>query len=224
MNWIVVIPLKDEADSIGAQVLSLLEYNIDVVVAVDGKTTDEAITEATRAGARVIIVPPGNKGLAKIYRYALAVCAEQNVDVVVEMDAGGSHRAEDISKFIKSFENNIDIAFGRRFGKGAIYSAPLSRKLLSWGGTLLTNLTDHPFNFKKWWKDGTSGYIAYSTPALKQLLRCEQQSTGYYYQTEVRRNARKLGLRTVEVPIIFRSSSSSLRIKDVWEAIKLAFS
>jgi dolichol-phosphate mannosyltransferase len=226
MNWTVVIPLKDEVDSIGLQIVWLKQFGIrEVVVAVDGKSTEAAIDEAIAAGARVIEVPPGNKGLARIYRYALGVCAaEQRSDVIVEMDAGGSHSALDIMKFVNAFYDipNLDVVFARRFGKLAKYNAKISRKLLSFGGTILTNLLDYPFSHRKWWEDATSGYIAYRTLALQQILNCPQISTGYYYQTEVRRNVRKLNLNTFEVPITFNGSSSSLKFKDIFEALKLA--
>jgi dolichol-phosphate mannosyltransferase len=226
MNWTVVIPLKDETDSIGTQVLLLRQFGInEVAVAVDSKSTEAAIGEAIAVGARVIEVPPGHKGLAGIYRYALGICAaEQRSDVIVEMDAGGSHSAIDIVKFIDAFTNkpDLDVVFARRFGSLAKYNAKLRRKLLSLGGTVLTNLLDYPFSYKKWWSDATSGYIAYRTSALQQILNFPQISNGYYYQTEIRRNARKLNLNTLEVPITFNGSSSSLKFKDIFEALKLA--
>jgi hypothetical protein len=226
LNWTVVIPLKDEVSTIWQQVSNLRNMGIrEVIVAVDCKTTEYAIRAARDAGARVITTEQGTKGLANIYRYALGVCAEEAIsDVIVEMDSGGSHCTCDMYRFILAMNNStVDVVLGERFSKKAVYKAPWNRKLLSWCGTVLTNLLDYPFSFDKWWKDGTSGYIAYRTKALQQILSLPQKSSGYYYQTEVRRHIRKLGLIAKEVPIEFKSSSSSLKIKHVFEAIILAF-
>jgi hypothetical protein len=225
INWTVVIPLKDEVSTIWQQVTDLRRLGIrEVVVAIDSKTTEYAIRAARDAGARVITTPSGNKGLANIYRHALGICDEEGIsDVIVEMDSGGSHCTSDMSKFIFKMYMGPDVVLGERFSKKAIYKAPWDRKLLSWCGTLLTNLLDHPFSFDKWWKDGTSGYIAYRKSALQQILKLPQKSSGYYYQTEIRRHIRKLGLVAKEVPIKFESSSSSLKMRHVFEAIRLAF-
>ena len=72
--------------------------------------------------------------------------------------------------------------------------------------------------------DATSGYIAYRRSSL---LKMREQggyaSRGHYYQTEARLKATRLGLRTCELPIVYRGSSSSLNWTSLREALWLTF-
>jgi dolichol-phosphate mannosyltransferase len=55
------------------------------------------------------------------------------------MDGGLSHLPEEIGLFLRAMEQGHDYVGGCRFMKGAGYSGPLSRLLISWGGTWLAN-------------------------------------------------------------------------------------
>jgi dolichol-phosphate mannosyltransferase len=220
----VVIPAKNEASNIGTQIRSLLSLGVRSIFVADDGSTDFTPNIARSAGVSVIPVPNTRIGLAGVYRFALkrASLILDSESIIVEMDAGGSHSHLDLYKFLDAFNDkpNLDVAFGRRFGKDATYDALLSRKLLSYGGTFLTNLIDHQFEYKQWWKDATSGYIAYKKSALDKLLSCDQIASGHYYQTEMRRNARKLKLNIVEIPITYVGGFSHLKLSSIKEALR----
>src|SRR5689334_20815710 len=83
----LAIPTLNEAPTIADVVAEGLPF-VDEVLVVDGHSTDETRERAEAAGARVVLDPRKGKGAA--LRFALA---EATTDVVVFMDADGSHEA-----------------------------------------------------------------------------------------------------------------------------------
>jgi dolichol-phosphate mannosyltransferase len=215
---VAVIPCKNEADNIQSLVAEACIYADHVVVA-DDASTDATAELAYLAGAEVVSVHPGRRGLGNVYRLGLrsALKLYPSADVFVEMDAGWSHLPCQIWRFTRVLRYS-DVAFGYRFGKGASYVSAWRRRALSRFGTALTNhLNDQA------WKDATSGFVAYKRHALESLLAQPVLSRGHYYQTEVRLQAKALGLVCEQVPIDYRSSSSSLRAGAIFEAMRLSF-
>jgi len=218
----VMIPCRNEADSIGALVRETLKYADSVFVANDN-STDNTAAEAEAAGARVLSVPASRRGLVGTYtfglRSVLTIVGAENV-YIAEMDAGGSHDPKALPAFWNTLSAGADVAAGCRFGMPtARYDGHWKRKALSWGGAKLTNLM-HKTRFH----DATSGFIAYRSEALAVLLSVPFQSAGHYYQTEMRLRARAFGLSLEEVPIVYKNSGSSLNWKSVVEALQMVVS
>ena len=67
----------------------------------------------------------------------------------------------------------------------------------------------------------TSGFEAFQRPILEALDLDAFLSTGHMYQTEMRFYCRNL--RTIEVPIHYIGSESSLKFKSVKEALHILF-
>ena len=93
---------------------------------------------------------------------------------------------------------------------------PLYRRILSQGGTLLSNLV-----LGTRLKDMTSGFEGFQRDVLERMNLDAFLSTGHMYQTEMRFYCRNL--RTVEVPIHYVGSASSLKGSSVTEALRLLF-
>lgn len=93
---------------------------------------------------------------------------------------------------------------------------PLYRRLLSHGGTFLSNLV-----LGTRLKDMTSGFEGFQRNVLRNMDLEAFLSTGHMYQTEMRFYCRKL--KTVEVPIHYVGTASSLKGSSVTEALKLLF-
>jgi dolichol-phosphate mannosyltransferase len=221
MDRVVVIPARDEEDSIEELVRAAFRVGeaTHVYVANDS-STDSTELMAQHAGAIVVPVPASRRGLAGVYRHGLqaAVNVHGMPALYAEMDAGGSHDPAALPDFWEALKH-ADIATGRRFGTGqARYNGSYRRALLSLAGTFVTNVRAGT----KWW-DATSGFIAYRGYALETLLLQPQIAEGHYYQTEVRLNAERLRLNIVEVPIVYKNSSSSLNWKSIREALRLSY-
>lgn len=133
------------------------------------------------------------------------------------MDGGGSHQPSEIPQFIEKLEQGYDCVWGSRFIEGGgICNQPLYRRILSSGGTVLANLL-----LGTRLKDMTSGFEGFQRNVLEQMCLKNFLSKGHMYQTEMRFYCRKY--RTVEVPIHYIGSQSSLRFRSVREAVYILF-
>lgn len=121
-------------------------------------------------------------------------------DWILEMDAGLSHRPEEIPRFIDAMQRGADFAPGSRFMPGGQYHGQVRRLFLSKGGSMLANalLGLHLH-------DLTSGYKCYSRRALQHVVRRGVRSRAHTFQIEVRYMLREWP--TIEVPISYSSPS-----------------
>ena len=135
----------------------------------------------------------------------------------LEMDGGGSHSPSEIPQFIEKLEEGYDCVWGSRFIEGGeIANQPLYRRILSGGGTILSNLV---LGTKL--RDMTSGFEGFQRYVLESMDLKAFLSTGHMYQTEMRYYCRNY--HTIEVPIHYVGGSSSLKFKSVKEALKILF-
>ena len=108
----VVIPAKDEEGLIGEIVDQVKPY-ADEVLVVDGHSRDRTAEIATAHGARVI--RDNGQGKGEALRLALA---RAEGEIVVFIDADGSHDPQDIPKLVAPIRAGVsDLVIGSR-GKG----------------------------------------------------------------------------------------------------------
>jgi dolichol-phosphate mannosyltransferase len=140
----------------------------------------------------------GKQGLGAAYVAGFGWAREHGYDVVVEMDADGSHAPEQLPRLLAALEN-ADLVLGSRWVEGGeVVNWPKSRELLSRGGNLWTRLAlGLPL------KDATGGYRAYRRPVLDTVLARDVASQGYCFQVDLAWQIWRAGHRVVEVPISF---------------------
>ncbi len=220
---IIVMPVANEAATMGEvieKILALPYDDLHLYPVVDDYSKDdtaEIIRSYENTGRVKCIYYKESRGVISCYlegfRRALADGAEQ----IIEMDGGGSHKPEEIGQFIDKLAEGYDCVWGSRFVKGGgIAEQPLYRRLLSSGGTVLSNLV-----LGTHLKDMTSGFEAFKADVLKAMDLSAFLSTGHMYQTEMRFYCRNMN--TVEVPIHYTGSSSSLKMHSVTEALLILF-
>jgi dolichol-phosphate mannosyltransferase len=200
---LVIIPTYNEAENIrliigrlrsavpAAQVLIADDNSPDGtgVIADELSTADKQIHVMHR---------PGKRGLGAAYLAGFAWAAERGYDAVVEMDADGSHRPEELPRLLDALAD-ADLVIGSRWVTGGqVVNWPLHRLLLSKGGNLYTRVAlGMPV------KDATGGYRAYRVTALDKLDVDTVASQGYCFQVDLAWRAHRNGFRVVEVPIVF---------------------
>lgn len=107
----VVIPTKNEEGLIGEIVDSVKSYG--EVLVIDGRSTDRTRAIAEAHGARVVL--DGGKGKGQAIRQAFS---EATTDIVVFIDADGSHDPKDIPALVAPIAaGKADLVIGSR-GKG----------------------------------------------------------------------------------------------------------
>jgi dolichol-phosphate mannosyltransferase len=168
---------------------------------------------ATRDARIVPVWAPENRCVVDAYFRGYREAFEAPCRWILEMDAGLSHRPEDIPKFLAAMEAGFDFAGGSRFIKGGSHDGSLWRFFVSWGGTVLANLL-----LGTRMKDMTSGFECFSRRAMQLVLDHGVHSKAHFFQTEIRTMMH--ALRWVEVPIRYINSSKALGASPIRDALR----
>ena len=202
---LIVIPTYQEARTISgllARIQGLPELDTFHVLVVDDASPDEtaAVVRAVPSyGDRVLLLERGGKdGLGAAYRAGFAWAEQHGYDVVVQMDADGSHPPESVAALVAALED-ADVAIGSRYVPGGrTVHWPWHRRLVSRvGNAYVRLLLGLPV------RDCTAGFRAYRPGVLAAIAADGTEASGYSFQVETTWRASRLGLRLVEVPITF---------------------
>lgn len=220
---IIVMPVANEESTMADildRILGLPYDKLYIYPVIDNFSKDNTrqIIESYENTGRVkCIFHEKSRGVVSCYLYGFKRALEDGAERIIEMDGGGSHLPEEIPQFIEGLDEGYDCVWGSRFiSGGGMEHDPLYRKMLSSGGTILSNLV---LGTKL--KDMTSGFEAFQRPILENMKLDSFLSTGHMYQTEMRFYCRDLN--TKEVPIHYIAGGSSLKLKSVTEALRILF-
>jgi dolichol-phosphate mannosyltransferase len=226
MRSIVVVPTYNECDTIPKLLDQLLERPIepDVLIVDDNSPDGTAdLVRAAMSGApdRInLLERPGKQGLGRAYAAGFAAAlGYERYDVIVQMDADGSHDPPDVDRLVAATES-ADLAIGSRYIKGGRSDGLThGRELLSRGG----NVYARSF-LRTGVHDLTGGFKAWRAELLAKLLSESTASDGYGFQVEMTLRAARLGAAIQEVPIIFherRAGTSKMNWRIAGEAARL---
>lgn len=182
-----VIPAYNESQTIGDVITRAEEY-VDDVVVVDDASTDDTGEIARKHGVTVIthIFNTGVGGALRTgYRYAL----HRNYDYVVQIDGDGQHDPSYIPMLFDALEDS-DIIIGSRYLNDSFEQFPLIRKV---GIRFFTKVVNVLGGIDI--SDVTSGYRAYRTPVLGEILHTSDQ----HWAVEQTLEAARQGYRYREV-------------------------
>ncbi|TXH45138.1 MAG: polyprenol monophosphomannose synthase [Actinobacteria bacterium] len=140
----------------------------------------------------------GKEGLGAAYLAGFAWGLERGYEVLVEMDADGSHKPEQLPALLDALRD-ADLVLGSRYVPGgSVVNWPKSREVLSRGGNLYTRMA---LNLPL--RDATGGYRAFRASTLRSLDLNGVGSAGYIFQVDLAYRAQRRGLVVKEVPIEF---------------------
>jgi len=200
---LVVIPTYNERENLPLIVARVLRSLPDVdILVVDDNSPDGtgALASALASGHERVhaLHRAGKEGLGAAYRAGFDWGLEQGFGRLVEMDADGSHRPEELHRLLEALDDS-DVVLGSRWTPGgAVENWPLRRIILSRGGSLYARLAlGLPV------RDVTGGYRAFRADALCAIDYHSVESQGYCFQIDMLWNAYTAGLRIAEVPITF---------------------
>jgi len=205
MRTLVIVPTHNEADNI-AELLSRVRTaapSADILV-VDDISTDETrhqvLTTAERLG-QIRLEPREHKaGLGDAYRHGFRIGLDDGYDAMVEIDADHSHDPADLPLMLALAEQGIDLVIGSRYIPGGAVPGWARRRLwLSrWGNRYAAIMLGLAIN------DATAGYRVYRAETLRAIDLDRIRADGYGFQIEMTYRVVELGLKVVEVPIVFR--------------------
>ncbi|GAB3663786.1 polyprenol monophosphomannose synthase [Actinocorallia lasiicapitis] len=128
------------------------------------------------------------------FRWALA----EGYDVMVEMDADGSHQPEQLPDLLDALRT-ADLVLGARWIPGGkAVDWPKSREAISRIGNAYAR-----FMLRFPLHDSTGGFRAFRRGTLEKLDLDSVDSRGYCFQIDLALRTHKAGLRITEVPITF---------------------
>lgn len=137
-------------------------------------------------------------GLGGAYIAAFEWALEQDFTHLVEMDADGSHRVDDLPALLAAANSN-DLVIGSRWvSGGAVQNWPLYRKAISRFGNSYAR-----FMLRSRISDMTAGFRVFDAELLRKMNLDGIAAHGYGFQVEMAWRAEKIGARIFEVPITF---------------------
>lgn len=208
---LALLTTVNEVASIAGLVGSLRLMRLDVLV-VDAGSTDNTAALAESAGATVLRLPrvPIRHALLAGWEMAL----EGGYGPVVQLDAGGSHYAGDARRLLYAIKGGCDLAVGSRFTPGAVYHGrPARREMSRLAAAACRAKTGAHLT------DWTSGFRAFRSGALRELVGAPYRAAMHGWQIEVLAEAVRRGMVIGEVPITYRSGRSSFNSKVAREAL-----
>ncbi len=143
-------------------------------------------------------------GLGAAYVAGFRWALDRGYDVVVEMDADGSHAPENLPRLLDALADDVsgpgaDVVLGSRYVPGGrVVNWPLYRQWLSRGGNYYSRVA-LGVNIH----DLTGGFRAYRREVLDLLDLGTVASQGYCFQVDLAWRSVRAGFSVVEVPITF---------------------
>jgi glycosyltransferase involved in cell wall biosynthesis len=201
---LVIIPTYNEIENLERIVerLQAAVPDAHALVVDDGSPdgTGELADKLATDDPRVHVLHRTHKeGLGPAYVAGFHWAREHGFDVLVEMDADGSHDPAQLPALLAALESGADLALGSRYVTGGqVVDWPLRRELLSRAGN----------TYVRWalrlpLRDATGGYRAARGELIDQLPFDAVASHGYCFQVDWAWRAWRSGARVVEVPITF---------------------
>jgi dolichol-phosphate mannosyltransferase len=202
---VVLIPTYQEADNV-AIILGRVRAampSADILVIDDGSpdgTADLAESTAAELGQVFVLRRAAKSGLGPSYLAGYSWAIEAGYEIVIDMDADGSHDPASVPALVDQVEAGADLAMGSRWiPGGSIPGWSLHRRLLSqWGNRYASLALGIPL------RDATGGFRAYRVARLAQLDLGTVRANGYGFQIEMAYRVVQSGGRVVEIPIEFR--------------------
>jgi dolichol-phosphate mannosyltransferase len=200
---LVVIPTYDEAENIELVVdrvrATVASFDVLIVDDMSPDGTGEIADKIAAHDERVHVLHRSEKrGLGSAYLAGFAWGLDRGFDVLVEMDADGSHLPEQLPRLLDALDG-ADLALGARWVRGGrVVNWPRRRELLSRGGNAYARIAlGLPVH------DATGGFRAFRRSTLDGLDLESVDSEGYCFQVDLARRALAAGFRVREVPITF---------------------
>ncbi|MFC4591556.1 polyprenol monophosphomannose synthase [Sphaerisporangium corydalis] len=201
---LVIVPTYNERENLPmiAGRLRAALPDVHLLVADDGSPdgTGAVADELAAADDHVhVLHRPGKRGLGAAYVAGFRWGLSEGYDVLVEMDADGSHKPEELHLLLDALGGSADLVIGSRWVPGGrVVNWPASRELLSRvANTYARLMLGVPV------RDTTAGFRAYRASTLEKIGLDDVRSEGYCFQVDLTLRTVRGGLRVAEVPITF---------------------
>ncbi len=168
MKLIIQIPCLNEAESLPATLAALPKSipGVDVIetLIIDDGSTDNTSDVARANGVHHIVRLTKRKGLAVVFATGLDACLKRGADIIVNTDADGQYKGEDIPRLIEPIlEGKADIVIGNRDIENVEQFSWVKKRLQRLGSWVVSQLAQSTV------RDTTTGFRAYNREAALRL-------------------------------------------------------
>ncbi|OGY51727.1 MAG: dolichyl-phosphate beta-D-mannosyltransferase [Candidatus Buchananbacteria bacterium RIFCSPHIGHO2_02_FULL_56_16] len=227
----LVIPTYNEKENITKllpKIFSLPLEGLHVLI-VDDRSPDgtgEAAEQLRTTYPNLTVIHrPQKAGLGTAYVAGFKAALACGAEFIFEMDADFSHDPAYIPQLLEA-ANHADLVIGSRYVPGGgVSNWNWPRRLISrFGNGYARIVLGLPY------RDLTGGFKCYRRAVLEKIDLDRLSSVGYNFQIETTYKAHRLGVRVIEVPIVFveRAEGTSkfdfkIMIESFWKVILLKF-
>ncbi len=221
----VIVPTYNEVENLAQAVDAIRgaapEAHILVVDDSSPDGTGELADRLAAADSHVAVLHHADRaGLGGAYLAGFAAALDAGYDILIEMDADGSHPAGALPALIDRLDepDHAGMIIGSRWVPGGGFvDWPAGRRLLSRAGNVYARLA-----LAIAVKDATAGFRSYRADVLRALDLAGVESRGYCFQIDMTRRVLDAGIAVAEVPIVFtdrRRGVSKMNTRIVLEAM-----
>jgi dolichol-phosphate mannosyltransferase len=198
-----IMPTYNERQNLEGMANRIRESTPDAhLLVVDDNSPDgtgDLADKLAEGDARVHVMHRTEKaGLGRAYVAGFTWALEAGYDLIVEMDADGSHRPEDLPKLLDAIATADAVIGSRYVPGGTVVNWPKSREILSRGANVYNRLM-----LGVRIKDATGGFRVYRAETLRKIDLASIDSAGYCFQIDMTLRVLQAGLVLTEVPITF---------------------
>jgi glycosyltransferase involved in cell wall biosynthesis len=214
----VIIPARNEADSVAAVISEIraADPDLDIVVVDDG-STDRTAQAAEAAGA-IVLRLPYNLGIGGAVQTGYQYARENDFDIAVQVDGDGQHDPSEIPRLLEPIlDGRADMVVGTRFMEGGGYRGTRMRRV---GIHLFAAIVS--LIVRQRMTDTTSGFRA----ANRKVIRLFAADYPHDYpEVEAIVVLTRHGLKMIEVPVQMRiretGNSSITAVRSVYYMVKV---
>ncbi len=220
---LVIVPTYNERENLPMITGRLRAAVPDAHILIADDASPDGTGEAADALAAAddhihVLHRPGKQGLGAAYIAGFRWGLSHGYDVLVEIDADGSHQPEELPRLLEVLARGADLVIGSRWIPGGkVVNWPWTRELLSRGANTYARIAlGIPV------RDSTAGFRAYRAATLEKIGLDDVQSQGYCFQVDLTLRTIRSGLRVREVPITFverTAGASKMSRTIVFEAL-----
>jgi dolichol-phosphate hexosyltransferase len=206
----VIIPTKNEEETLEPVLQEVLKY-ADELIIIDGHSSDATRDIAKKYGVNVVL--DNGKGKGDAMRMAIGIVTG---DILVYMDADGSHAPSDIPGLIEPIlKNQADMVIGSRFKGGSDeLVGTLNQLFRITGSNVITTFINYRWNVHL--SDTQNGFRALTREAANAL---KLGVDGFPIETEMDIQLLQRGYRIAEVPAHEyrrKGGESKIRLLRIW--------
>ena len=198
--WIV-IPTYNERQTIAILLDRLASAGPAEILVVDDNSPDgtsQLIEQLQTDNPHLhLLHRPRKDGLSSAYHQGLQAALDGGADHVIHLDADGSHDPALIGRMRQALET-ADMVLASRYVAGGSLDIPAHRRWISSIGNWYMR-----FLLGRHIHDWSTGYKAWRSQLLKQVLDQSWQTVGYACLIEMSWLALRLGGQVTEVPLRF---------------------